>query len=216
MPTSAEQLRLNGMKGGRPKGSVDKKTLMKLREKKRMDEMIVRKTAPLIRAAMSRALGQIFVYRIDEVYDEDTTRVLKNGEEQVVKGKLRSRKHVRVTDPDEIQEALDKMEGEGHGGDNDEYYYITTKEPDSQTIDMLLSRPYGKAKESIAVEVEHKFSLTDLAKRRDEILDGNPETRVIEHGTSVALPAIHIEQATNEQVIVSAPPANDIVVESHD
>lgn len=131
-------------------------TLRKLEIAKRhaMEKLIYKKTAPLIRAGMISALGQNFVYRIDEERDS--------------KGKLISRKHVLVEDPKEIETALDKME-EGGQDPDDAYYYITTKEPDTRAIEMLLNRAYGKPKETIDLNADVKFSLKILAEHRKDI-----------------------------------------------
>lgn len=216
MATFAEQARINGMKGGRPKGSVDKRTLLRNRVEKKVQEMIVRKSAALVRAGMSVALGQQFVYRIDEEFEDDTVRTNKDGEEIVTKGKLKKRVHVLVTDPQEIESALDQMEGHGIGGDNDEYYYITTKEPDYKAIDMLMSRAYGKPKESLDLNVEHSFSLLRLAKKRDEMLDGNDVMTILDQGEMLAMPQVHIESANDTQVVVEATPTSNVIVESHE
>lgn len=170
MAAPPEIARANGRLGGRPKGSglgrKSARTLEREKVAKAVAEQIMKKARPLVRAGMSVALGQQFVYRIDEEKDDD--------------GKTKKRVHVLVTDPEEIANALDQMEGMGVGGDTDEYYYITTKEPDYKAIEMLLSRALGKPKESIDVNANVTFSLIGLAKQRDEMLDGNEDVRVFE------------------------------------
>lgn len=148
--------RKNAQLAGRKPGSLSIVRKMELRKKAVMDKMIYNKTAPLIRAGMLSAMGQNFVYRIDEERDS--------------KGKLLNRKHVLVEDPKEIALALDQIDVGGVHPD-EKYYYVTAKEPDVRAIEMLLNRAYGKPKESLKVETEVKFSLKDLAQHRKQIAD---------------------------------------------
>lgn len=153
---SKEEATRIGKLGGRKPGPLSVVRKMELQQKKVMEKLIYKKTAPLIRAGMVTAMGQTFVYRIDEERDS--------------KDKLISRKHVLVTDADEIANALDKIE-EGGQDPEDNFYYVTAKEPDVRAIEMLLNRGYGKPKETINVEGEVTFSLKALAAHRKEIKD---------------------------------------------
>lgn len=161
MPTFKEineQKRLqriaNGKLGGRKLGAVSIVRKLEMKQKEIMDKMIYNKTAPLIRAGMSNAMGQNFVYRIDEERDS--------------KDKLISRKHILVTDPIEIAKALDQIE-EGGQDPEGNFYYVTAKEPDIRAIEMLLNRAYGKPKESLQLGGEVQFSLKSLAQHRKSI-----------------------------------------------
>lgn len=80
----------------------------------------------LLTAMLGAALGEQFLYKVVYSIDE-------------VDGKVK-RRHVRVTDPEEIQEYLDnplKIEGS-------DYYYIATKSPDIAAINSLLDRMMGR------------------------------------------------------------------------
>lgn len=80
----------------------------------------------LLNAQMSIALGTQSLYKVVQGVDE--------------KGKP-TRKHVLVTDDEEIRNYLDDptmMNGE-------DYYYITTKQPDNNAINSALDRLFGKA-----------------------------------------------------------------------
>lgn len=154
MPLSSEKARAIGKLGGRKPGPLAALRKLEIAKRHAMEKLIYKKTAPLIRAGMIPALGQTFVYRIDEERDS--------------KGKLLSRKHVLVTDPHEIEKALDKME-EGGQDPDDAYYYVTAKEPDHKAIEMLLNRAYGKPKESLTIDGEVKFSLKALADHRKDL-----------------------------------------------
>lgn len=156
MITTKERARELGKLGGRKPGALSAVRKMELAQKKVMEKLIYKKTAPLIRAALITAMGQTFVYRIDEERDS--------------KDKLISRKHVLVEDPKEIALALDKIE-EGGKDPDDAYYYVTAKEPDHKAVEMLLNRAYGKPKETIDLGVDVKFSLKDLAQHRKDLSD---------------------------------------------
>lgn len=155
--------------GGRPKGRKNRKTLAIDEANKRMNELIVRKTQNLIRAALIPAMGQTFVYKIEE---EVTGHGPKGGE--YVK-----RKHTLVTDPEEIARALDQIE-EGGRDPDDEYYYVTAKEPDHKAIDMLLNRGYGKPKETISLNGEVKFTLRGLADMRQRIASPQEQKAILD------------------------------------
>ena len=134
---------------GKPRFTVDEKQAKKL-----MNQMIAAKTGPLVRAALGKALGERFVYKRIETSEKTF-------------------KHVRLIDPAEIAEALNFLE-DGSEDPEGNYIYITTKEPDMDAIDKLLSRPFGKAKESIEMEGQIDFvhSLRELSllalKRKKE------------------------------------------------
>lgn len=164
---TAEQARLLherrveiGRMGGRARnGLKSQKTLLLERAQRETKAIIANKAQELVRAGMVAALGQTFVYRIDEEQDD--------------KGKITSRKHVRVTDPDEIARALDAME-EGGTDPDGAYYYVTAKEPEYKAIEMLFNRAFGKPKETLDVKTDVQFSLRELAKARASLVENAP------------------------------------------
>ena len=81
----------------------------------------------LMNAQMSLALGTQFLYKRVQTWEE--------GKKEPVY------KHVLVNDPTEIRQFLDDpMMTNG-----EDYYYISTKEPDQKAIDSMLDRLLGKA-----------------------------------------------------------------------
>lgn len=146
-----------GVKFGWKTGVKTQKTLKKEIVQKRVNQIIMNKAETIVRATMLPALGMNFIYRIDEEKD--------------LKGKVISRKHVLVEDPQEIAQALDEMEVGGTHPD-DAYYYVTTRAPEYKAGESLLNRLLGKPKESLQVDVEHKFSLKDLGKKADALEKG--------------------------------------------
>lgn len=151
--THFEKNKINAKFGGIAKGGT---RLPRIVEKEKMQKALERKIQSkafkLFNAGMTVAMGQVFVYRIDE--EEDS------------KGKVISRKHVLVTDENEIAEALDEQEGYGRTTSG-KYYYVTTKEPDHKAIQMLLDRGFGKPKETVDLNAHVTFSLRALAQKRE-------------------------------------------------
>lgn len=139
---------------GKPVRKKTSRALEKERSMKVIDRYVKSKLMKLLRAQTIPALGQHFVYRIDEEKDS--------------KGKVIGKKHVLIEDPHEIATALDEMEAGGDHQD-EKYYYVTTKEPDFRAADALLNRSLGKPKETIDTTVNVKFSLLDMGRRADEL-----------------------------------------------
>lgn len=156
MPISFEKASARGKLGGRPAGAVGKLKKIELAERQTMEKLIYKKTAPLVRAGMSVALGQTFVYRIDKELGK--------------RGGTVSQKHVLIEDAQEIARALDQISNGGESEDGS-FYYITAKEPDIRAIEMLLNRAYGKPKESLTLDGEVQFSLKALAESRRSVMD---------------------------------------------
>ena len=111
---------------GAKKGSKSKKTLEReaVLAAFRLRAMSV--ADQLLSAQLSLAKGQSFLYCI---------KTLKNGK------KSERQKPVLVTNENVILKYLDgKLDNE-----EDEYYYITAKEPQNPAIDSILDRTFGKA-----------------------------------------------------------------------
>lgn len=119
---------------GKPKGSMNKKTVERKQAEEMMRQMILKKLTPIVNAQIQLAQGCTYLYRIDEILED----------------KKKTRKHVLVEDPREIEEIMNATDGEaGSVGDN--YYYLTTKSPENKAIDSLVDRVFGKAKQSMEI-----------------------------------------------------------------
>lgn len=123
--------------GGRPKGAKNKTTLEKEAVLSAVKQRIMGMAGKLIDAQASLAQGLTYLYVI---------RTVEEGKKQV------KQKPELVTDPGVIE---DYLAGELDGNE-DEYYYITTKEPNNQAIDSLFNRTFGKPKESLDVDLSSK------------------------------------------------------------
>lgn len=154
LPMKEKRVVIARLGGIAKKGVKLKRTVEKEKIQKQVESFIQKKAFNLVRAGMSVAMGQNFVYRIDEEENE--------------KGNVTSRKNVLVTDPHEIEMALNAIE-EGGQSEDGKYYFVTAKEPDHKAIQMLLDRGFGKAKETVEVNGEITFSLRGLAARRETL-----------------------------------------------
>lgn len=80
----------------------------------------------LLSALLTSALGEQFLYKVVYATDELDNKI--------------KRRHVRITDPEEIQQYLDDpLAVEGS-----DYYYISSKSPDITAINSLLDRMIGR------------------------------------------------------------------------
>ena len=113
---------------GRPKGSVEDKTVRKRAVKKAIDERVMRHADKLFHAQLTKAVGSVMVFRVDK------------GRSKTV--------HTQITDPAEIKRFLDE-----HGGQSgivgDSFYFVTDVAPDNRAIDSMLDRTFGRANKSI-------------------------------------------------------------------
>lgn len=120
---------------GRPKGTVSPETLFAQKTKAEYLKRVRKSATKLFNAQMSLAEGvqMLFVIHTDS--------------------KGQRRKPELVTDPEVILRFLDENEGHdgvmdnGYSADSkaEDYYFITTKPPDSRTISDMLDRAFGKA-----------------------------------------------------------------------
>lgn len=113
---------------GRPKGALSKTTIEKRQVEAALTERILRATDHLFNAQYALAKGVVHLYRVEEETD----------------GKKKRRKHVLVTDPEEIKRVLDETDGDG-GVVGESYYFIATSDPDGRAIDSMFDRVFGKA-----------------------------------------------------------------------
>lgn len=127
---------------GRPKGSLNQTTLDAMAVKKQYQDKIRRNAEKLFTAQMSLAQGtqMLFVIHTDS--------------------KGNRRKPELVTDPEIISRFLEEHEGgdgtmdlglTAPGSKVEDYFFLTTKVPDSRTISDMLDRAFGKADASLDI-----------------------------------------------------------------
>ncbi len=136
---------------GRPEGSMTPETLEKQRVLHEVKQRIMRKAQRILDSQLSLAEGQQFLYKIRK------TKVIgpKGGVS------YRSEKPELVTSEWEIQAYLDGVVDKENGDDEpteagDDYYYITTKEPNNQAIDSMFDRTFDKAKQTTDITTNGK------------------------------------------------------------
>lgn len=115
--------------GGRPKGSRNRRT--------REQALVVEEIADRARKHAHRLYNALMHNA------EGLTHMFK-----IVQRKGKPDEHVLVTDFAEIKMVLDENKGMG-GVVEDQYYYITTRDPDNKAIEMLLDRGLGKVKNKV-------------------------------------------------------------------
>lgn len=127
---------------GRKKGGMNAATKRIMRQKKLYEQRALKHVDSLLSAQLSVAKGvqMLFVIHTDS--------------------KGNRRKPEMITDPDTIKKFLDENEGmdgviksEAEGRDPkskvEDYYFMTTKVPDTKTIEDILSRVFGKAPQTL-------------------------------------------------------------------
>lgn len=150
--------RANGLKGGRPKGSKSPKTLEKEAVLREYKTRVMGVTNILLNSQLTLAKGQQYLFKIEK----KKLTGPKGGVSYI------PQRPKLVTSQIEIQNYLEGLLDESDIDDNDPaatYYYLTTKDPNSQTIDSMLDRTFGKSAQSIDLTNNGKsFAVSEEAK----------------------------------------------------
>lgn len=147
MASPPEIARKNGMLGGRPKGSLNKLTLLKEKRRNQIDKSIATMALKITNSQAMTALG---THKLLELYKDESTGLMQ--------------KRV-VNDIKRIEKFL---ESGVYGVD---YIIVVGKNPDWKAGNALLDRTFGKAKETVEHTGEVTFSLKALAESRRNIDD---------------------------------------------
>lgn len=118
---------------GRKKGGKNQKTIEKEIALKRYESRIIDELDPLIQAQLDVAKG------VTVMMAREWER--KNGK------RARTGKFVRVTAVYDIEQLLN-----GDGENGEDYYYISTLNPDGKVLENLMNRVFGKPKESLELD----------------------------------------------------------------
>lgn len=155
---AAEKARRNGKKGGRPKGKKSSKTLEKEAVLKTYREKAMEVVPLLFRSQLTLARGQQYLFKIEKKKITGP----KGGISYI------PQRPKLVTSEFEIEEYLAGRLDESDEEDNDPaatYYYLTTKDPNSQTIENIMDRTFGKAAQSIDLTSGGKAFATSAESR---------------------------------------------------
>lgn len=158
MPISSEQARKNALLGGgRPKGSLTLEQKAKMRSMLDLRKHGYRRAKKIFDAQAVVALG---THKMLEIITDPLTHL---------------KSFHKVNDEKRIDHFLD--EGE-YGQD---YIIVVGTMPDAKAGNMILDRLYGKAKETLDLNVDVKFSLKDLEERRRlEMIDMSSDVEIID------------------------------------
>ncbi len=144
---------------GRPKHSKNPKTIEREEALRQFKERVAQNTDRLFNAQLNLAVGeQVLMVKY-------TT-----GE-----GKNKKTIHEQVTDVETIKEFLDYGDGSPTTlGDEENWYYLTTRSANNQAIDSLLNRSFGKADEKIDITSKGESIKTpynkDLADKFEQFM----------------------------------------------
>jgi len=133
----------NGIKGGRPKGRKNNKTLERELALERIRQRVFEATDVLVNGQLTNARGVSYLYKIEK------TKVIgpKGGIS------YRAERPKLVTNEYEIENYLAGLIEEGDADDQNDpaatYYYITTEKPETPAAKELWDRALGKAPQAI-------------------------------------------------------------------
>lgn len=131
---------------GMPKGKKIQKTLVREEMKEKLQQRVLGNMQLLLDSQFNLAKGVQLLYKISTVQVKT-----KDG-----KWREERQKPELVTDRYEIEQYLSGEYDSPNKGED--YYFITTKEPENKAIDSLLDRVFGKAPQT--VEVSGNFQST--------------------------------------------------------
>ncbi len=120
----------SGNPAGKPAGIPNKRTIERKIVEQEFKDRILFNIQDLLTAQLNIAKGTSYLYKI--VYHQQGT-------------KSERKEHILVTDPIEIKDFLDELQGDVDGILEDTYYYIATKQPDNRALDSLMDRVFGRA-----------------------------------------------------------------------
>lgn len=138
---------------GRPKGTLNPNTVLRARTLKAMDKRIFRMAEKLVSAQSIVALGS---HKMIRTFMKDGVPAVET-----------------IRDEKKMQDLLDS------GIYGKDYLIVVGAMPDAKAANMLLDRAFGKAKESITLDGEVKFSLKELASRRAQIIEGARDAEIL-------------------------------------
>lgn len=145
---------------GRPKGSMNAETKLRVAAKRKFVERVVKVSDTLFNAQYDVAVGEKFLMVV---------KTIGSGAKQ-------RRETSIVTNPETIIQYLNE---ELDDTDN-EYYFMTTKPADNRALDSLLNRAFGKPEEKLDITSGDKELpvplLYGLAPKRLEVEDGDAPT----------------------------------------
>lgn len=116
-------------KGGRPKGKKSQTTIDREAAIKAFRDRVAKMAQRLFDKQMQLAEGQSFLYKIH------TNKKGIKEKAELIEDELTIRAY---------------LDGELNEAGSDDYYFITTKEPDNRAIDSMLDRTFGKSTQPLA------------------------------------------------------------------
>lgn len=138
---------------GRPKGKMEEATLMRMRAEAQMRKIIAANASELVTELMKLAIGYPHLYQLRSRTNKD--------------GKKLSPESILIRDDKLLVEVI--ADPKKYSGK----YYVSIDAPKQSAIDSLLDRGFGKAKQSVDIDLEAnvKHDSSEDAKRQEELLN---------------------------------------------
>ena len=145
------------------KHGKQKKTLLMEEVYKQVQQKLVERAMGLVDTQTIIAHGTIKVYKIVSHWEGSG----KN------KRKVRGKPEL-VTDTEEIAACIDYEYGDGESpNDDDEYFFVSTQDPDNKAIQAQLDRVFGKAPQTIDVTTKGNEIKSITGMQIIQVPDGN-------------------------------------------
>lgn len=149
----AQIRRENGKKGGRPRGRKNDETLKREAVLKAIQQRVMRIADNLLDARITLALGQTFLYKVEKYYETVTDD--KGKTRKILKAKPPKLVESEVEIRDYLESEIRKSNGEINMTESDDdFYFITAKEPNDGAIERLLSRTFGNSVQPVSLTDE--------------------------------------------------------------
>lgn len=130
---------------GRPKGSLNQKTIDIAIAEQQLRESIAKNLIPITVSAINSTLGERFIYKISKKPKSKGQPVLVTGSEEIAKALYAINEDAGLID--------------------ETYYYVQTKPSNSHALGILFDRAFGKAKEQKAAPSDNEIMLGELLRR---------------------------------------------------
>jgi len=136
---------------GKKKGDKEKKTIEREVALELYQQGILNELKPLMNAHFAIAKGTQIVLAREWVYDKKKRKKVRGG------------RFVRVTDEFEVEELLNSKEIEGK-----DYYVIFTQDPNPKALEDLMSRVFGKSKETVELEAKRPIIIQVVSEEAEK------------------------------------------------
>ncbi len=137
--------------GGRKPKVKNQKTIDRESALELYQQGILKELQPLMDAHFAVAKGTQIVLAREWVWDKNKKKKVRGG------------RFARVTDVFEIEELLNSEEEEG-----EDYYVIFAQDPNPKALEDLMSRVFGKSKETVELEAKRPIIIQVVSEKAEK------------------------------------------------